>query len=113
MMLLGSPVLASSTSAGLDAYNQGDFARASSIFMSLAKKGNADAQNHLGYLYAQGHGVEQDYVRAHMWFNISAASGELLAGNNRDSVVLKLTKVELQEAWRLAKSCVQSQLKEC
>ena len=109
----GVPAMASSTDAGLDAYNQGEFARASSIFMALAKEGNAHAQNHLGYLYAQGHGVEQDYVRAHMWFNISSASGDMLAGNNRDGVVLKLTKLELKEAWRLAKSCVQSRLKEC
>ena len=113
VLLFGAPAWAGSTSAGLNAYNQGDFARASSIFASLAQKGNADAQNHLGYLYAQGHGVELDYVRAHMWFNIAAASVELLAGNNRDGIVLKLTKLELKEARRLAKSCVQSRLKKC
>ena len=26
-------------------------------------------------MYANGEGVPQDYVRAHMWFNLSAAQG--------------------------------------
>jgi Sel1 repeat len=34
-----------------------------------AERGNAYAQNSLGMLYAEGHGVMQDYVLAHMWFN--------------------------------------------
>jgi uncharacterized protein len=32
---------------------------------------------HLGVvMYADGRGVPQDYVRAHMWFSLAAAQGE-------------------------------------
>jgi TPR repeat protein len=34
------------------------------------------AQYNIGFLYASGHGVPQDYVTAHMWFNLSAAQDD-------------------------------------
>jgi uncharacterized protein len=33
------------------------------------------AQWLLAQMYVDGYGVEQDYVQAHMWFNLSAAQG--------------------------------------
>ncbi|MBT1517294.1 SEL1-like repeat protein [Bradyrhizobium sp. SRL28] len=33
----------------------------------------------LGGIYAKSLGVPQDYIRAHMWFNLSAAKGERIA----------------------------------
>jgi uncharacterized protein len=38
-------------------------------------KGDAHTQNNLGLMYAHGQGVPQDYVLAHMWFNLSATQG--------------------------------------
>ena len=32
-----------------------------------AEQGHAPAQNTLGVMYASGHGVTQDYARAHTW----------------------------------------------
>jgi TPR repeat protein len=32
----------------------------------------------LGNMYEQGRGVLQDYVRAHMWWNIAASSEQKL-----------------------------------
>ena len=40
------------------------------------RQGNASAQFNLGLMYDQWRGVPQDYVRAHMWFNLSAAQGK-------------------------------------
>ena len=60
---------------GLDAANRGDFATALREWRPLAEQGDASAQNNLGFMYVYGKGVLQDYVRAHMWFNIAASSG--------------------------------------
>jgi TPR repeat protein len=32
-----------------------------------ADQGDAFAQHNLGYMYAKGDGVPQDYIQAHMW----------------------------------------------
>ena len=37
--------------------------------------GDADAQFHLGLMYAQGDGVQQDYVEATKWFRKAATQG--------------------------------------
>ncbi len=39
-----------------------------------AEQADADAQVTLGVMYASGRGVPQDYVSAHMWLNLAAAT---------------------------------------
>ena len=58
-----------------------------------ADQGDAGAQFNLGGMYAQGVGVPQDHVLAHMWFNLSAAQGDdpQQAGKYRDSMAGKMT----------------------
>jgi len=73
-----------------------------------AEQGFADAQNDLGYLYAYGRGVPQDYVAAHMWFNLAASRPQSGADRdrsvkNRDVVASKMTPGEIAEAQRLAR----------
>jgi TPR repeat protein len=47
-----------------------------------AAEGNAEAQNNLGALYAEGKGVAKDYVQARQWYEKAAAQGHALAQNN-------------------------------
>ena len=47
-------------------------------------QGNANAQNNLGLMYRNGRGVPQDYVSAHMWLNLAAATGDEDARKARD-----------------------------
>ncbi|MGU9962355.1 MAG: hypothetical protein ACNYPF_05050 [Candidatus Puniceispirillales bacterium WSBS_2018_MAG_OTU23] len=112
-MAAAVPAVASTVNNGLNAYHAGKYDAASAIFKPLSEGGNASAQNHLGYLYAQGHGVQQDHVRAYMWFSISAAMGEHLAKDNRDSVVLWMTATDVEKAQNMAVSCVKRRLKNC
>ena len=49
---------------GQAAVRHGDYATAMQYFRVLADQGNAAAQTNLGWIYANGHGLEQDYVRA-------------------------------------------------
>ena len=59
--------------AGLNAYQQGDYATAIKEWRPLAEQGSAAAQFNLGLMYQEGHGVPQDYGVAANWFARSAA----------------------------------------
>jgi TPR repeat protein len=59
-------------------------------------------------MYENGRGAPQDYVRAHMWYNL-AASG---ASDNRtreeavkarDAIAAKMTSAQIAEGQRLAR----------
>jgi hypothetical protein len=69
----------------------------------LAGQGDAKAQGDLGIAYVKGEGVPQDYVLAHMWFNLAAAQGNEDARQNRDSVAKVMTPDQVAEAQRLAR----------
>ncbi len=92
---------------GIAAYDREDYATAFGEMKPLAEQGDADSQNNLGVLYHHGQGVPQDYVQAHMWFNLSAAGlppGKDLdrAAENRDFVAELMTPAQIAEAQRRA-----------
>ncbi len=89
--------------AGVEAYQRGDYATALKECRPLAEQGDAHAQNNLGVMYFLGKGVPEDFVRAHMWFNLAAAQGDELARINRDRLTEQMTPVQLAEAQRLAR----------
>ena len=62
-------------SAGLEAYQSGDYAAALREWRPLAKQGNASAQYKLGAMYSLGQGVSQDYSEARRWYRKSADQG--------------------------------------
>ena len=99
---------------GLDAANRGDFATALREWRPLAEQGDASAQNNLGFMYVYGKGVLQDYVRAHMWFNIAASSGgSKNSSKSRDNVAKKMTPSQVEKAQKLARECVRKRYKGC
>ncbi len=58
---------------GVAAAKRGDHATALREWRKAAEQGNAYAQTNLGVMYHNGQGVTQDYVQAHMWFNLAAS----------------------------------------
>jgi len=46
--------------------------------------------------------VTQDYVQANMWYNLSAAKGNYIAREARDSLAEQMTPAQIAEAQRLA-----------
>jgi TPR repeat protein len=72
-------LLAADFQAGFAAFQKGDYAAALREWTPLAEQGDAKAQNNLGVMYAEGHGVLQDYVTAHMWANIASMNGDKIA----------------------------------
>ncbi|KAF9966900.1 hypothetical protein BGZ73_000810, partial [Actinomortierella ambigua] len=51
-------------------------------FRRSAAQGNASAQNNLGWMYQNGHGVKRDYGQAALWYHLSARQGNALAQFN-------------------------------
>ena len=90
-------------SVGVNAYQRGDYTTALQIFRQFADQGDANAQYNLGLMVDSGWGVTQDYVQAHMWYNLAAAQGEKLARKWRDILAEKMTPEQIAEAQRLAR----------
>jgi TPR repeat protein len=78
-----------------------------------AEQGNATAHLLLGYMYANGQGVIQDNVYAHMWWDIAASSGDKEASKNRDAMAEQMTPSQIEEAQKLARECVAKNYKGC
>ena len=53
-------------------------------------------------MYFNGTGALQNYVTAHMWFNIAAANGAEDAGSNREAVAKKMTPEQIGKAQQMA-----------
>ena len=60
---------------GLAAARRGDYAAAARLWRSLAEKGDARAQYNLGFLHANGQGVDQDYTSALDWYTRAGKQG--------------------------------------
>ena len=54
-------------------------------------------------MYAFGLGVPQDYVAAHMWFDLAAAKRNRDAQRERDKIAAQMTPEQIAEAQKLAR----------
>ncbi len=83
------------------AYDKGDYATAARLYKLAADQLYAAAQDNLGVMYSKGAGVTQNYILAHMWHNLAAASsleGSIRknATTNRDRVAGKMTPAQIE-----------------
>lgn len=101
-----------------DAYRDGsgveqNYGVAFHWYTLAARQRDDEAQYNLGLLYKDGKGVLQDFIRAHMWFNITAVSGDKDSLKNRDEVASKMTPLQIEQAQRMARECLNSRFKNC
>jgi TPR repeat protein len=61
---------------GLAALGRHDDAAAARIIVPLAERGNARAQSLLGYMFANGRGVPQNYVESAYWYRSASEQGD-------------------------------------
>jgi len=87
---------------GMVAYEALDYATALAELEPLARQGDPRAQRLTGFLYRDGQGVRQDYVRAHMWLNLAAAAGQPDAATARDALATRMEPGQIAEAQALA-----------
>lgn len=58
-----------------NAYAAGEYEKAASQLMPLAKSGDPQAQYTLGYMYYYGQGVKRDRTQGYFWMQQSAKQG--------------------------------------
>ena len=63
----------------------------------------ANAQLYLGWMYENGYGVPQDYVTAHVWYNLAGIQGDEKVREYRDRIAEKMTPAQIAEAQRRAR----------
>ena len=64
-------------------------------------------------MYDNGHGVPQDNILAHMWFNISSANGNENGSEFRDIVAKGMTPQDMSTAQAMARDCMSSNYQNC
>ncbi len=104
LLLLFSQISVADFSSALDAYQRGELRNAANQFKTLAKRNDADAQYMLGYMYALGEGVTQDYVQSHKWLNLAASQGKDGARSARDKVARRMSRSQINRAQQLARN---------
>ena len=68
-----------------------------------ALQGDADAQNFLGFMYANGDGVPEDNVPAYAWWHLAAAQGHENASMAKDIIRENMTPAQIAEAQKLSR----------
>lgn len=61
--------------AGNAAMVRGDYATALQLLRPLADAGNAQARSYLGFMYAEGRGLPENYAEAIKWLRLAAEQG--------------------------------------
>ncbi len=65
--------------AGLEAYENEDYATALKYFKPLAEQGHIEAQGYLGLMYYNGSGVKRDKRKSIKWLTLAGEKGDLEA----------------------------------
>lgn len=81
LALVGS-VNADALHDGVTAYKRNDYMEAMRILRPIAEQGVSGAQLSLGFMYANGLGVTQNYTQAAKWYRKAAEQGYAPAQNN-------------------------------
>jgi len=81
LLTVALPALAD-VKAGVDAWQQGDYAKAIAEWRPLANAGDPDAQFNLGQAYKLGRGVPADLNNALDWYRKATAQGHARAEDN-------------------------------
>ena len=72
-----------------------DDAKAVSWYRKAAEQGLADAQYNLGWMYALGRGVPEDYAQGYAWLSIAASQGREKAKESKGIIKKKMTREQI------------------
>lgn len=101
-LLAGAMALSQAAPAGfaegMNAFEASDFDRALQEWITPASSGDVKSLYGLGTLYAGGLGVPQDFVTAHVLFNVAAFRGDSQSASARDAVEGKMTPEQITRA---------------
>lgn len=89
---------------GEAAFSQGNYRRAYQELEAPANQGDPRAQFMLGRMFTEGRGVNQDYVRAHMWLNLATTGGVTNARGYLDNLGSQMTGQQTAQAQEMARN---------
>ena len=98
LMLIAAQLARADYESGKRAWDEGRLDVAVAEWRAAADAGDRRAMLALGRRYAQGLGLLQDYVVAHMWLNLAASRGEAAAPEERDALAAKMTPAQIAAA---------------
>jgi uncharacterized protein len=75
LAILSNPAAADRLRNGARAFAAHDYVTAARIFTDLAPQGDARAQTYLGFMFANGKGVPQNYMVAAGWYRCASQQG--------------------------------------
>jgi hypothetical protein len=75
LAIFANPAAADRSRNGIRAFEAHDYITAARIFTDLAPLGDARAQTYLGYMFANGKGVPQNYMVAAGWYRCASQQG--------------------------------------
>jgi uncharacterized protein len=87
---------------GVMALNQRDYDGAMRWLLKAAAQSHTASQDKIGLMYRDGLGVPQDNVQAYMWFTLAANISGQYFTPLRDTLGLKMSPTEIEEAKRRA-----------
>lgn len=91
---------------GNEAAAQGGFADSAKWYTKAAELGNANAQERLGWQYANGKGVNGDYAKAMFWWSRAAEQGNADAGRELNDLRGRLAKDIMEHPiWPAVPNC--------
>ena len=102
MMVLAPLIAYADYDAGSSAYDERDYVRAYQEWSDAAQNGDAPSLLGLGKLHEQGLGVAQNFIVAHMYYNLAGARGSQEARDARDALAARLTPELLVKAQEMA-----------
>ncbi len=100
-IVIGSVSARADYDAGYEAYLKSDFKTAYEQLKPEAQKGNPKAQFALGLLYHGGKGVEQNSVRAYVWYSLAEANGHKRSAKIKEELAGKLSPEQIKNAKEL------------
>jgi TPR repeat protein len=74
-LVSATPAAAGPLQTGIAAYNAHNYPVAAKLLLPLAEQGYARAQTYVGFMYATGRGVPQDYIAAARWYRHAGEQG--------------------------------------
>jgi len=91
---------------GLRAFDAKRYSTALKLWRDAADQGDAKSQFRLGQLYQRGLGAPQNFVKAHLYYNLAGAQGDANARQARDVLAKEMTAEERAQARKLAANWV-------
>ena len=90
-----------------------DYVKAVESYRLAAEAGFPQAQNNLGWMYANGRAVERDFLRAYMWFHLAGTQRVYEGKINCNSMKKFMKREQIDEAKCMAKKCRKQNYKGC